>query len=383
MRLRRVFLFSDIWTQTSGVSSLYRAVFCFLNSKNDIPYDFQFVWIYPSRTLCVERTRSVTLIGLRPTIYGRVPMYSELKTGFLSLGEVMRLSRQIGRPDIVHIATPGPFGMTGRLFAAKRGLACTGFLHTDWIGYAKAYLGVANSTDGYCHRFCSTLASKFERWFYSRCEILFCHTRASAAGLNWHGDGPRVVMSAQFLDTMRFPVSNGNKPSKTSKTLSVVYLGRLAREKSIHNLLEYATYPGIVINVVGDGPLRPELMRRYPRAVFHGYMDGEILLNTIKGNDYLVLPSRTETLGLVVLEAAACGVPSILIRGMVPSSIVERYESGILVDSLDEPEWIATAKAVRASPRYETLVGGCRNMATAHSAEFGTESLLSSWRELA
>jgi glycosyltransferase involved in cell wall biosynthesis len=192
-----------------------------------------------------------------------------------------------------------------------------------------------------------------------------------------------VVLVSQFLDTARFPICEDRKPQKADgRDLSLVYIGRLALEKSVDSLLQFSRCPGVTVHVVGDGPLRPKLVREYPTAQYHGFLQGGVLREAIEACDYLVLPSRTETLGLVVLEAAACGVPTILLRGEVPSEIVERYSAGVLVESFDGLDWIKTARAIRASRRYDLLVNGCRIMARSQSVEFGAKRMIDAWRHL-
>jgi glycosyltransferase involved in cell wall biosynthesis len=371
MNRRTVFLFSDVWKQTGGVSSLYRAVFRSLLRRSDLDSRLSLVWIYPSERLSIEEMGPVTLVGVRPTFYTRVPMFPDLTTGILTPRQISILSDRFGFPDIVHAVTQGPFGAAGHLFARAKRISCTSFCHTNWPAYFEAYLGAAYAG----------LGSRYERWFFSRCETLFCHTRASAARLEWHSSPPLIVVLSQFLDTVRFPICHRNEPPKTNAKLSLVYAGRLAREKSVHTLLQYSDHPGVVVHVAGDGPLRSRLQRKYAAAIFHGYLDGAALRNVIRQSDYLVLPSLTETLGLVVLEAAAWGTPSVSIRGAVPSEVVERYDAGIFFDSLDEPDWLEVARDTRSSEHYHALVRGCRSMATSHAADIGAERMLSFWRD--
>jgi glycosyltransferase involved in cell wall biosynthesis len=296
-------------------------------------------------------------------------MCPDLTTGILTHRDVTSLAVDFGPPDVVHVATQGPFGAAGHMFARNRSIPCTSFCHTNWPAYVQAYLGTPYAIFG----------RTYEKWFLSRCAILFCHTNATAARLNRDANSPAIVLLSQFLDTMRFPIFQGSKPLKTRSKLSLVYVGRLAREKSVHKLLQYADYPGIAIHVVGDGPLAAKLERMYVKAHFHGCLDGASLRSVIRESDFLVLPSRTETLGLVVLEAAACGTPSILIRGEVPSDIVQQHDAGIVFDSLDEPDWLDAARNTRNSAHYDVLLKGCRSMAMSHTADIGTERMLNVW----
>jgi len=308
-----------------------------------------------------------------------VPRCPELKTGIPSPIHFSRLLSEFGRPDVIHLTTQGPFGMTGRLLARSSGICCCGFRHTDWPGYTATYLSALIGGSRGFRRAYSELGRQFEAWFFAECKVVFCHTEASAARLQSGPTCAKIVLISEFLDTSRFPICAVTKPPLAGRALSLAYVGRLALEKSLDSLLKYSMDSGIVIHVVGDGPLRSQLERRYPAAYYHGYLYGNTLRRALASADYLALPSCTETLGLVVLEAAACGVPSILIQGVCPSELVRRYAAGIFVPRFEEPHWVDVARAVRDSPSYEGLLRGCREMATDQSVEVGTERILSTW----
>lgn len=383
MKVRSVFLFSDTWEQVNGVASLYRAVFRHVAAKRGDHEEIRLIWIYPTSAPSVKTDGSVTLVGLRPSFYCPVPRCPELRTGALALRDIASIADCFGPPDVVHVATQGPFGLAGRRFATTRGIGCSAFYHTNWPAYSEAHLASTVCRSRSWRNACATLASLLEHWFFAHCDVLFCHTPASALQFSRRGC-PQIVLVSQFLDTARFPIRGPNKPQPAeSDVLSLVYVGRLALEKSVDSILRYSRTPGLTVHVVGDGPLRPKLMRKYPTALYHGNLEAMALRGVIDKCDYLVLPSRTETLGLVVLEAAACGVPSILLRGEVPSEIVGQYSAGVIVDSFDGPGWVERAKVVRASNRYDTLVSGCRDMAISQSVEFGAERLIDTWRSLA
>jgi glycosyltransferase involved in cell wall biosynthesis len=324
----------------------------------------------------------VTLVGLRPTPYARVPRCHDLKTGLLTLKDLARVEYEFGCPDIVHIVTQGPFGLAGRRFASRRGIQSTAFCHTNWPAYSEEYLGSVLWDSRRARRACANLGAQLASWFFTDCEILFCHTRATADNLLHRRKRQDVVLVSEFLDTARFPIGVSRRLKGYSSNLSLLYVGRLAPEKSLDKLLQHAGSPKVAVHIVGDGPLRPKLVRDYPNAFYHGCLHGDDLKEFIEGCDYLVLPSRSETLGLVVLEAAACGVPSILLREEVPSELVANYSAGIVVEDFESSEWIDAARAIRASPLYELLTNRCRVMARSQSVEFGAERMLQVWRQL-
>jgi glycosyltransferase involved in cell wall biosynthesis len=121
-------------------------------------------------------------------------------------------------------------------------------------------------------------------------------------------------------------------------------VGRIAAEKSLANFLELCL-PGSKL-VVGDGHLMAEMKRRYPAVHFAGRQEGEALVQYYASADVFVLPSRTETFGLVVLEALACGIPVAALPVAGPSDIIGKSGAGVLDWDLR-----AAAMAAQAIPR--------------------------------
>jgi glycosyltransferase involved in cell wall biosynthesis len=144
-----------------------------------------------------------------------------------------------------------------------------------------------------------------------------------------------------------------------------LYFGRVAVEKGIGDFLAL-DLPGTKL-VVGDGPACDELKRRYPQAVFAGYRHGEDLAAHISASDVFVFPSRTDTFGLVLLEAMACGVPVAAYPVTGPIDVVLDGVTGILSEDLQR----AALAALELDPQ------ACRAHAQAHSWEASTRQFLS------
>lgn len=117
--------------------------------------------------------------------------------------------------------------------------------------------------------------------------------------------------------------------------------GRVAVEKNIEAFLE-TDVPGSKV-VVGDGPQLADLKQRYPHVVFTGYRTGDDLARTLASADVFVFPSRTDTFGLVMLEALACGVPVAAYPVEGPIDVITSPRAGVLDDDLG----LAISKALR------------------------------------
>jgi glycosyltransferase involved in cell wall biosynthesis len=144
-----------------------------------------------------------------------------------------------------------------------------------------------------------------------------------------------------------------------------LYFGRVAVEKGIGDFLAL-DLPGTKL-VVGDGPACEDLKRRYPKAVFAGYRHGDDLAAHISASDVFVFPSRTDTFGLVLLEAMACGVPVAAYPVTGPIDVIRDGVTGILRENLRE----AALAALQLDPL------ACRAHALEHSWAASTRQFLS------
>ena len=111
-----------------------------------------------------------------------------------------------------------------------------------------------------------------------------------------------------------------------------LYVGRVAVEKNIEAFLAL-DLPGTKW-VVGDGPARPALQQRFPAAIFHGMKTGEDLAWYYQNADVLIFPSRTDTFGLVLIEAMACGTPVAAFPVTGPVDVVRQGTTGVLDEDL-------------------------------------------------
>ena len=143
-----------------------------------------------------------------------------------------------------------------------------------------------------------------------------------------------------------------------------MYMGRVAPEKNIEDFLRL-DLPGTKY-VVGDGPARQELEARYPEIRFTGMQTGEALVRHLSNADCFVFPSRTDTLGLVMMEALACGVPVAAYPVTGPSSLIQKGETGYLDEDLRQ----AALKCLELDPAV------CRAAAMGWSLGNSTEEFL-------
>lgn len=241
------------------------------------------------------------------------PTYPEIR---LALGSGSKVRERLAalRPDAIHIATEGPLGLAARSYCQRRSLPFTTSFHTLFAEYVNVRTGTPLSW-GY----------KFLAWFHNAGERAMTATPGLVEQLKRHGFNNPVLWS-RGVDTERFrPRARDLLPGPGPKLL---YVGRVAVEKNIEAFLAL-DIPGVKY-IIGDGPQRAELEQRYPDAVFLGYKHGEDLARHIASADVFVFPSHTDTFGLVMLEALACGVPVAAFPVQGPKDVILSDKVGCL-----------------------------------------------------
>jgi glycosyltransferase involved in cell wall biosynthesis len=180
------------------------------------------------------------------------------------------------------------------------------------------------------------------RWFHNAAERIMVSTESLRSELADQGFKNLVIMS-RGVDTELF-VPREHKDLLDGERPAFLYLGRVAIEKNIEAFLSL-DLPGSK-HVIGDGPALDSLRKAHPDVSFHGYMSGSDLAGHLASADVMVFPSLTDTFGLVILEALACGVPVAAYPVQGPVDIIENGRSGFVDENLRS----AAAGAMYLSP---------------------------------
>ncbi len=245
------------------------------------------------------------------------PTYPEIRLSLFPGRKVARMLDEL-QPDRIHVATEGPLGLAARKYCIKRKLFFTTSYHTRFPQYVRARFPIPLSWSyGYM------------RWFHSAAEHTMVGTETQREDL-LSNDFRNVVLWPRGVDTTAFHPSD--KSFLQDERPIQMYVGRVAVEKSLEDFLKLDT-PGTKY-VVGDGPALKQLRRDFPDAVYTGYRFGEELTRYLASADVFVFPSRTDTLGLVLLEAMACAVPVAAYPVMGPIDVVDNGVTGILDEDL-------------------------------------------------
>ena len=296
LRGKRVAIVSDAWTpQVNGVVRTLSAICEGLEAAG-----------HETAVFGPDRYRTIPCPG-----------YSTIR---LAVGAGRTLGRHLAEfaPEAVHIATEGPLGLAARRFCLARGWPFTTAYHTRFPEYVYARCGMP-------------LAWSYAllRRFHAPSQGVMVATETVRRELAGRGF-EHLVAWTRGVDTLLF--RPGCEPAVTLPRPVFLYVGRIAVEKNLPAFLDL-DLPGSKL-VVGDGPSLAAMKRRYPAAHFAGAQSGEALVRHYAAADVMVLPSRTETFGLVLLEALACGVPVAAFPSAGPTDVIADSGAGIIDDDL-------------------------------------------------
>lgn len=252
------------------------------------------------------------------------PTYPEIRLAFASTGSVGRMLEEFS-PQAIHLATEGPVCLAARRWCLARDFPFTTAYHTQFPDYVAARTGVNPEW-----------VWRYIRWFHSPAQSILASTASIADTLKAHGltqirHWGRGVDLSTFGDPVPDPAiralaQDGEGPIQ-------LYVGRVAIEKNIEAFLT-AAHPGTKV-IVGDGPALASLKAKYPDAHFLGPKFGTDLAAAYAAADVFVFPSKTDTFGLVMIEALACGTPVAAYPVTGPIDVLTP-ETGAMHDDLDQ-----------------------------------------------
>ncbi len=222
-----------------------------------------------------------------------LPSYPEIRLSLLPNRKVAKMINEF-QPDAVHIATEGPIGRAARRFCKRRGYPFTTSFHTRFAEYANERWKVPTKW-GYA----------ILKDFHNAGETMMVATPGLRQELEERGFSDMKLWT-RGVDLKKFTPGDRSLFDQYERPI-YLYVGRLAVEKSIEDFIEL-DLPGTKV-IVGEGPQREELEAKYKDAIFTGAKYDDDLTRHYQAADVFVFPSRTDTFGLVNVEALACGVP--------------------------------------------------------------------------
>jgi glycosyltransferase involved in cell wall biosynthesis len=281
------------------------------------------------------------------------PSYPEIR---LALAPGFHIAREMKsfRPHAVHIATEGPIGVSMRRYCRRHGMPFTTSYHTRYPEYLNARWPIPIS-----------VSYAWLRGFHGAAARTFVSSNSLRSQLSSKGF-ERLHQWQRGVNLELFRPMGDQVPTELAclPRPIMAYMGRVAVEKNIDAFLKLKV-PGTKL-VIGNGPARAALSDRYPEALFIGYRFGDELAAVLSASDVFVFPSLTDTFGLAMIEALACGVPVAAFPVPGPIDVIEPGVTGVLNEDL--------AAAIRSALLLNRQV--CAERATAFTWEAATEQFL-------
>ncbi|MCC7043067.1 MAG: glycosyltransferase family 1 protein [Acidobacteria bacterium] len=310
-----------------------------------------------------------------------LPWYRDMRVYLPRLRRFARQLRQDGA-TVVHVATPGPVGLAGRWLARRAGLPLVGSYHThlgDYVGQFSRSPRLGRSFDAYM------------RWFYAPCASLLVPSQATVDQLRAQGYRPsQMQIWPRGVDIERFSPERRSPDLRRAwhvdgRQPAILYAGRLSSEKGLaivedvqRRLHRHAVAHRFIF--AGDGPMRPQLERLVPDAVFLGSLRHADMATVMASADVLLFPSATDTFGNVVLEAQASGLPVVVSDRGGPCQQITPHVTGEVCAAGDAEAFaVAVARLLRDAGRRAAMALAARQHIMGRTWEVAMRPLFGAW----
>lgn len=251
-----------------------------------------------------------------------MPFYKEIQIGLISKSKAKKILEQ-SKCDFVHIATmEGPLGITFARACYDLGISFATSCHTKFPEFVNARFPFIPVDWGW----------KLMKFLYRNSRVVLTTTESMEKELRNRGFKQDIKTWTRGVNRSIFnPYERTEIPY--SRPL-LVCVSRVSHEKGLDEFCRIS-YPGATLVIVGDGPYRKELEKKYPDVIFVGFKTGNELAQWFRNADVFVFPSRTDTFGVVMIESMACGTPVAAFPVTGPIDVVEQGVNGYVSDDLN------------------------------------------------
>ncbi len=279
------------------------------------------------QTELLEMEHKVTVISHKNfTLTTALPNYREIKLALTAPFEMRKILNCFDFTDPtthLHIATEGPIGFAASRYATRYKIPFTTTYHTEFPDY------IRKRAPKFLQNFLFAVAQNYVQNFHNASQTVFVATDSLEKKLKSQGFTAPLSHLTRGVDINLFHPEKSDVFDSYPKPIAL-YVGRVAVEKNLETFLS-ADFNGTKI-IVGDGPSRETLSRQFPDAVFLGAKFGQDLSACYRGADIFAFPSLTDTFGMVIIEALACGLAVAGFPVTGPKDIITEDFLGVLDD---------------------------------------------------
>lgn len=325
---KRMLWLTDSFDDKNGVSSVLQEIHREIK-RLELPIDL----LVCSKTVKPDDH----LIVVRPEAEFVLPFYKDQSVRIPNINQIHALFLE-NEYDRLICSTEGVMGLIAVFLKHAYTVPAYFYIHTDWIMFAQKALQLDNHESDKVRRYLRMFYSNFDKLF-----VLNSDHREWLAGHNMNFDKDQIFQTAHWVEAQFKPVPATKmevfKLEEDTKIL--LYTGRLSKEKGVMDVVKVykklkAVYDSVKIVFAGVGPAEDELRAKLPDAVFLGWVNRDRLPSIYSAADMLLLPSRFDTFGLVVLEALSCGLPVASYNAKGPKDIIVHESCGYIASNIRE-----------------------------------------------
>jgi glycosyltransferase involved in cell wall biosynthesis len=316
----RIVIITDAWEpQVNGVVRTYQNIIAELKTQG----------------------HEVKVIGPDDFVTFPLPFYPEIRLAILPYRKMAEMIEEFN-PDGIHIPVEGPLGWSARKYCIKHKKQFTTAFHTHFPDY------IAKRVPSFFSKIAKDVTIKIVRHFHAAAKTIYVATDSLEKQLRQWNFTNTMVRLVRGVDTNIFyPCKIANNNPKPV----LIYVGRVAVEKNIESFLSMEIDAHKI--VVGDGPSRRMFEKKYPRIEFKGVLTGQDLGDAYRRADCFVFPSKTDTFGMVLIEALACGLPVAGYDVTGPKDIITSDFLGAINDDLFTAVTCALKNKGTAQQRFD------------------------------
>ena len=337
-RPKRILWLTDTLTDLNGVSVTLQTIGGLADEKG---YDIKILASLDPEKDHGALPQSVLMV---PPIHEfSLPHYDQLQ---IKVPSVLRMLKTVYayNPDEIYISTPGPVGLLGLMMGKMLGVKVSGIYHTDFTMESELIVDEPAITN---------MVESYNKWFFGQFDTLLVPTEEYMQLLKKRGYRYRHMQRFQRgLRTDHFKPETNIYRFRSGQQARLLYVGRVSKDKNLDFLLAtyrqlIDSYPDTSLTIVGDGPCLPDLIDQchdLPQVNFLGRVSYQQLPNIYNRHDLFLFPSITDTFGMAVLEAQACGLPALVSNVGGPKEIVSDAQTGHALPVTDPSIWVDVIK---------------------------------------